>query len=108
MKLDCKYVLHIPLSKWENDKLIPLDVDEQLNELINLLEFHGFDSFYVTKVESYSKSRKFDELLITIFAEGGEAPHEIFKEWFLRHNDILAQEAFAYELNSKMIIETLM
>ena len=44
MKLDCKYVLHIPLSKWENDKLIPLDVDEQLNELINLLEFHGFDS----------------------------------------------------------------
>ena len=107
MILDCKYVLHIPLSRWENDSLIPLDVDEQLDELINDLEVQGFDSFYVTKVESYYKSRKFDELLITIFARDGDAPHEIFKEWFLRHNDILAQEAFAYELGGKMIIETL-
>ena len=107
MELDMKYVLHIPLSRWENGILIPLDVDEQLNELINDLEVHGFDSFYLTKVESYYKSRKFNELLITIFAGDGDAPHEIFKEWFLRHNDKLAQEAFAYELNSKMIIETL-
>ena len=107
MELDMKYVLHIPLSRWENGSLIPLDVDEQLNELINDLELQGFDRFYVTKVLSYYKSRKFNEVLITIFARDGDAPHEIFKNWFYRHNDILAQEAFAYELNSKMIIETL-
>ena len=107
MELNCKYVLHIPLSRWENGSLIPLDVDELLDELILNLEVKGFDSFYLTKVESYYKSRKFNELLLTIFAGDGDAPHEIFKEWFLRHNDILAQEAFAYELNNKLIIETL-
>ena len=35
MELDCRYVLHIPLSRWENDSLIALDVDI-LDELINL------------------------------------------------------------------------
>ena len=106
MELDMKYVLHIPLSRWENDALIALNVDDLLEELINDLELQGFDSFYVTKVVSYYKSRKFNEVLITIFARDGDAPHEIFKEWFLRHNDKLAQEAFAYELGNKMIIET--
>ena len=107
MILDCKYVLHIPLSRWENGSLIPLDVDEQLNELINDLEVHGFDSFYVTKVESYYKSRNFDELLLIIFASSEGCVEEIFRDWFLKNNDVLDQEAFAYELGNKMIIETL-
>ena len=107
MELDSKYVLHIPLSRWENNSLIPLDVDDLLEELINDLELQGFDSFYVTKVDSYYKSRKFNEVLITIFASSGDAPHEIFKNWFYRHNDILGQEAFAYEIVNKMVIETL-
>lgn len=33
-----KYVLHIPLSRWENDALIALNVDDLLEELINNLE----------------------------------------------------------------------
>lgn len=105
MELDCKYVLHIPLSRWENNRLKTLDVDEQINDLINQLELKGFDSFYITKVESYYKSRKYNELLITIFARTEESPHEIFKDWFSKNNDVLGQEAFAYELNNKMIIE---
>lgn len=107
MILDCKYVLHIPLSRWENGSLIPLDVDEQLYELINDLDVHGFDSFYVTKVDSYYKSRKFNEVLITIFASDEGCVEEIFRDWFLKNNDVLSQEAFAYELKNKMIIETL-
>lgn len=105
MELDCKYVLHIPLSRWENDGLKSLDVDDQIKDLINQLELNGFDSFYITKVESYYKSRKYDELLITIFAGTEESPQEIFKDWFSNNNDVLGQEAFAYELNNKLFIK---
>lgn len=107
MELDFKYVLHIPLSKWENDELVVLDIDSEINELINQLEVEGFVSFYITKVESFYKTRRYDELLITIFAAEGEGPHEIFKDWFYRHNDVLAQEAFSFEFNNRMIIKDL-
>ena len=107
MELDCRYVLHIPLSRWENDTLMALDVDDMLDELINLLKLQGFDSFYLTKVESYYKSRRFDEVTLTIFASSGDEPHEILKRWFLAHNDVLGQEAFAYEIGNKMVIEKL-
>ena len=107
MELDCRYVLHIPLSKWENDELVLLDVDDEIEKLIFELEVKGFDSFYVTKVESYYKSRKYDELLITIFAGDDDSPCEIFRNWFYMHNDVLFQEAFAIEVNNRMIIEDL-
>ena len=107
MELDCRYVLHIPLSKWENDELVALDIDGEIDELIGLLEVEGFDSFYITKVESFYKARRYDELLITIFAADGDEPNEIFRKWFYRHNDVLCQEAFSFEFNNKMIIEKL-
>ena len=106
MELDCRYVLHIPLSKWENGEIKSLSIDDAIAELISILEVEGFDSFYVTKVESYYKSRKYDELLVTIFAVDGEGPCEIFRRWFSAHNDVLCQEALAFEINNRMIIET--
>ena len=107
MELDCRYVLHIPLSKWENGEIVPLDVDEQVTELTSRLEVNGFDSFYLTRVKSHYKSRIYDELLITIFARDGDGPCGIFSDWFHSHNDVLCQEAFAVELNNRMIIENL-
>ena len=105
MELDCRYVLHIPLSKWENDELVVLDIDSEIDELINQLEVEGFGSFYITKVESFYKTRRYDEILITIFAADGDGPHEIFKNWFNAHNDVLSQEAFSFEFNNSMFIE---
>ena len=58
MELDCRYVLHIPLSKWENGEVVPLDVDDEIEELIFCLEVQGFDGFYLTKVKSHYKSRR--------------------------------------------------
>ena len=84
--------------------MMPLDVDDEIEELISHLEVQGFDGFYLTKVKSYYKSRRYDELLLTIFAEGDEGPCEIFRDWFYRHNDVLCQEAFAVEINNRMII----
>lgn len=106
MELDNKFVLHIPLSKWENDKIMPLDMDDLIDELIKSLEVQGFDSFYLTKVKSYYKSRSYDELLITIFAGDSDSPREIFRDWFFKHNDVLCQEEFAYEFNNSLIVET--
>ena len=107
MKLDCRFVLHIPLSKWENGKIISLDVDGEIAELTDCLEADGFDSFYITRVESRYRSRKYDELLITIFACEDHNPCGIFRKWFCRYNHILGQEAFAIELNNRLIIEDL-
>ena len=107
MELDGRYVLHIPLSKYENDEIIRLDMDDLIDELILNLEVQGFDSFYLTKVKSYYKSRSYDELLITIFAGDSDSPREIFRGWFFKHNDILCQEAFAYELDNRLIVESL-
>ena len=74
----------IPLSKWENMKLYRLMGDEQIDELIAQLEVKGFDGFYLTKVRSHYKSRRYDELLITIFAGDDGSPREIFRKWFFR------------------------
>ena len=96
-----KYVFHIPLEKFIDGKLVEIEIEEILDELIEKLG----DSFYMTRVKSCYKSRFFDELLITVFSQS--QLEEIFKEWFIRNNTILMQEAFAFEVDGKMIIEKL-
>ena len=103
IRFDKKYVFHIPLDKYENDELVLIDIDDLLNDLIDEL---GFESLYMTKVKSVYKKRIFDEILITIFTSNG-TPEEIFEKWFRHNNGILGQEAFAYELNERMIVKKL-
>lgn len=98
-----KYVLHIPLYKYVDDELIPLEIDGIVDELIDDL---NLESFYITRVESHYKSRKFDEMLLTVFADSAGI-EDIFRDWFLKNNHILAQEAFSYECNNRMVIEKL-
>ena len=100
-ELDKKYVLHIPLYKFEDDELIKLEIDDDLDDLMALLKS---DSLYITKVRSFYKSRCFDELLVSLFVSGSEKPEEIFKEWFRTNNDILGQESFSYECGDRMFI----
>ncbi len=107
MELECRFVLHIPLSRWEKGEVVGIDVDDEIGDLIDCLESGGFDSFYITRVESRYRSRTYDELLITIFAGEDDGPCEIFRKWFCRHNRILGQEAFAFELNNRLVIENL-
>lgn len=112
--LDNKYVFHIPLYKYADNKLIRLDIDETLSNLMQQLNNEGYESLYKTKVKSYYKSRSFDELLITLFVSQKrvsdnkqELPDKVFKRWFKQNNNILQQEAYAYEHNNSMIIESL-
>ena len=102
--LDVKYVFHIPLYKFTQDKLSPLDGDEIIADLISKLSESGFDSLYMTRVKSCYRARLYDEILITLFTTDDRAPEEIFEEWFRKNNKILEQEEFAYEKGDRMII----
>ena len=99
MRLDTRYVLHVPLSKITDGKLVSIEIDDVLEELTCQLE-----SFYITRVESCYNSRDFDEILITVFSCDGKI-EETFKKWFIKNNSILGQEAFAYEKNNELVIE---
>ena len=108
IELDTKYVFHIPIYKYIKGSLILIEYEEILDDLIDSFNQNGYDSLYLTKVRGFYKSREFDELLITIFIssnQDNESPEAIFKEWFMENNDILEQEAFAYECNGSMFIE---
>ena len=114
MELDKKYVLHIPLYKYKNNELIPIEIYHIIEDLIKKLDKEGYDSLYITDVKAYYKSRSFDEILISIFTseevlkkENKESPSAIFKKWFKEHNYILEQEALGYEYDNKMYIEEL-
>lgn len=114
LELDDKYVFHVPLYKYVDNELIRLDIEDILDELIDELNKHGYDSLYIINVKSYYKSRSFDELLITLFIsektvkkDNREFPDSLFSQWFKQNNNVLQQEAFAYEHNNSMIIEAL-
>ena len=90
IELDTKCVFHIPLYKFIDDELILIDIDEILDDLIGQFSENGYDSLYMTKVKGvYNK----------------ESPEIIFKKWFMENNNLLEQEAFAYEWNNSLFIE---
>lgn len=103
IRLNQKFSFHIPLYKHVSGELVSIEIDDMLEELIAEFGDNGFEGLYITKINSYYKTRQFDELLITIFSND-DMPCEIFGNWFRRHNDVLSQEAFAYEIGNAMII----
>ncbi|WP_458452991.1 hypothetical protein [Methanobrevibacter sp.] len=105
IELEDKYVFHIPLYKYKDDELVVIEMDGLLDNLISELADKGFDSFYMAEVKSFYKSRIYDEILITVFSPKDKSPLEIFKKWFRKNNHILFQEAFAFEIGDKMIVE---
>lgn len=112
VELDKKYLFHIPLYKYVDNKLIALDMDDLIDDLIRQFSEKGYDSLYMSKVKGYYKTRCFDEMIITLyvsaeFLKKHEFPEAIFKEWFKKNNDLLGQEEFAYECGDKMYIEKL-
>ena len=102
-----KFVFHIPLYKYSSGELVSIELDGLLDELKGEFHDNGFDSLYISEVKSMYKSRCFDELLITLFADS-KLPAEIFEVWFRKNNDVLGQESFGYELANRMIIHDLM
>ncbi|WP_407422258.1 hypothetical protein [Methanobrevibacter sp.] len=50
IELDKKYVFHIPLYKYVNNDLIPIPIENIIEELIKQFNKNGYDSLYITKV----------------------------------------------------------
>ena len=107
MELNKKYVFHIPLFKFSNNRLIQIEIKDILDDLISQLNDNGFENLYITEVKGQYKSRSFDELLITLFTHDNQSPEIIFKTWFENNNNLLKQEEYAYECNNSMYIEKL-
>ena len=101
MELKNRYVLHIPLSRFQKGSMVRLNIDSILEDLLCDLEGDGL---YMTRAEGRYRSRAYDELLITVFSNT-QRPGEAFRQWFLKNNDYLGQEAFAYELNNTLVVE---
>ena len=84
-ELDKKYVFHIPLCKYVNNDLIPIAIENIIDELIKQLNENGYDSLYMTKVKGYYKSRCFDEILIielNLFLVASHSPPKRIKGRF--------------------------
>ena len=106
LRLNRRYVFHIPLYKFAGDGLIPIGIDDLLDDLISEFSKSGFEDFYFLKAKAHYKSRCFDELLLVMFAESKE-PEAIFRKWFKKNNDVLGQEAFAWECGNSLFVEDL-
>ena len=98
VKLNKKYVFHIPLYKYVADELVSIDIGDIIDEFVDDFSGSGFDSLYMTM---------YDEVLITIFTDSSMFPEEIFENWFRRNNHVMEQEAFAYECGNEMMIKRL-
>lgn len=107
IKLDKKYVFHIPKYKYENSKLIAVPIEDITKEFITKLNENGYTSAYLIEAKSYYKNRTYDEILITLFTSSKNNPEKIFRKFFTENNSILKQEAFAYECDNRMFIEEL-
>ncbi len=110
LELEDKYVFHIPMHKFENERVTRINMEKVIDDLIRILNESGYDSFYSTKVTGHYKDRSFDEVLITVFSSSSSnrhSPDVLFSKWFKDNNGELRQEAFAYEYNNRVYIEKL-
>ena len=114
IELDEKYVFHIPKCKYEDGELVAVELEAILDDLFCRFKRNGYESAYMSDVKSWYKQRYFDELLITVFTcscnvsnDDSMTPSDIFGKWFRKNNDVLGQEAFAFEWDNRLFIEKL-
>lgn len=109
MTLNTKIVLHIPLVAWKDHAITPIDYAAFKHLLLVALEDAGASSLYTVQATGYYKGREYAETLWTIFCEETDRDRivEAFRRTFREHNDIMQQEAFAYECNGTLHVEEL-
>lgn len=104
IKLDVKYVLHIPLYRNVEGRLKPIEPSSIIDELILNLEENNVNSFYTQKIKSYYNSKSFDEMIITIYTSKESEIEDIFTSWCRNNHDILQQDCYAFEKNDELYI----
>lgn len=108
MDYNAKLTFHIPCAAWSNG-LIEINYKAFKQYLLEGLAAIGLTSLYSVQAKGYYKGREYDEILLTVFCkeQDCDAAAEVFRQTFRVHNDLMRQEAFAYECNGVLVVENL-
>ena len=99
-----KLVFHIPQKTWIEGELLDIYGLEKAEEkLFAMLYEGGVTSFYLTEATGYYNGRHYPETLLTVFGDTLSVS-KVFEHWCEAHQSILRQEAYAYELDGKLIV----
>ncbi len=109
MTYDTKLTLHVPCVAKESGGLVKINYEEFKSRLIKALADVGVNSYYTQAATGYYDGAEYDEVLWTVYCEkqDGDKIAEALCRTFRESNDILKQEAFAYERNGVMTVENL-
>ncbi|MGI5976742.1 MAG: hypothetical protein ACOX68_03500 [Candidatus Limivicinus sp.] len=105
---DVKLVLHVPHFSWCG-KLTENQHVAFLRYLRAELGAAGFTAFYSVPATGFYSGRSYAEELVTVFCAEDKKEHiiKIFEAAYRTHNDLLQQEAFAYECGGMLFTEEL-
>lgn len=108
MKLPHKLVFHIPQKALVHGVALEIPFSELFPNLVTALYAAGLSGFYVVDGVGFYKGRTYPEKLVTVFCgDTMEAVESAYQDWFQRFNDVLQQEAFAYEVDGELVIKDL-
>lgn len=93
-----KLVFHIPCYMYKDGALQPAPWQQVIDDFAKVLYEHT-DGFFVTDAIGYYKGRTYAEKLLTAYCDAKVAAD------FLHIARILEQEAYAYEIDGRLIIE---
>ena len=108
MKLTHKLVFHIPQKALVHGVALEIPFSALFPNLVTALYDAGVSGFYVVDGVGFYEGRTYPEKLVTVFCE--DAPEDVekaYRDWFRHFNDVLQQEAFAYEVDGVLHIEKL-
>ncbi len=94
-----KLVFHIPCCTCKNGVLQPVPWQQVIDKFAQELYLHT-DGFFVTDAIGYYKGRSYAEKLLTVYCDSSTVTAD-----FLRIARVLEQEAYAYEIDDRLVIE---
>ncbi len=108
MEYKTKLVFHIPCATWNNG-LIPVNYNAFKQILLEAFAEIGLTSLYTVSAKGYYKGREYDEILLTVFSSlrGANAAVNAFRKCFKERNNLMKQEALAFERDGVLIVEAL-
>lgn len=93
-----KLVFHIPCCTYKDGALQPAPWQQVIDDFAKVL-YEYTDGFCVVDAVGYYKGRSYAEKLLTVYCDMAVVAD------FLRIAAVLEQEAYAYEIDGRLVIE---
>lgn len=106
---ETKLVLHIPHYAWINDEITKINYHLFKELLTRHLAMKNILAWNISLSTGCYKGRDYEQELLTVFCHADVAKDiiAIFYDVYNANNNIMHQESFAYEYNSKLIVVNL-